>query len=314
MISLFRFTLLFSLIALLFGCEKEFTPPDVEPEPQIVVEGYVEAAGDQSSPPYVILTRTLPFFSTLDSSQFADFYVHDAVVTVDDGDQIVALTEICLADLSPAQLALAEGFLGGNIDSRANSFCVYLDPGLQMFGQEGRSYDLRVEVENEVLTASTTIPAHVPLDSLYFVEPPGEDTRPDLAQMQVGITDPPGRNFYRYFVGINGGSFRRDDFSVLEDAFFDDRAIVFPLNRPLPDTSDFDLSTFGLFTIGDTAKVKWVTFDEASFNFWNTIEFASANQGPFSNYTIIDSNVEGGLGIWSGRSASYYESIVELKE
>lgn len=299
------------LLLLAWSCEEEFIPPDVDSEPQIVVEGYVEASGDQSAPPYVILTRTLPFFRDLDSSQFADFFVHDAEVTVDDGTSLVSLVELCLNDLSPEQIALAQSFLGENVNVVNANFCVYLDPTLSMFGEEGRTYDLSIRAEGKELRATTTIPVHAPLDSVFFAEPPGTLDRPDLKQMQIVLNDPPGPNFYRYFVSVNRGGFRRDDFSVLDDPFFDNREVTIPLNQPLADTANFDLATFGLFTVGDTATLKWVTFGEPSFNFWNTIEFAAANQGPFSNYTIIETNVEGGLGIWSGQSASYYERIVE---
>lgn len=305
---------LFLLIlgGLLSGCEEEFTPPDVETSPQIVVEGYIEASGENSAPPYVILTRTLPFFRNLSSDEFADFFVHDAVVTVDDGDQQAVLTEICLADLTPEQQVLAEAFLGTNIDAVSPNFCVYLDVFSGMRGEVGKTYALSVSTPaGDELTATTTIPEHVALDSVYFAMPPGEPTRPELRQLQAILSDPAGPNFYRYFVQVNSGGFRRDDFSVLDDRFFDGGSFVLPLNQPLPDSADFDLSTFGLFTQGDTIELKWINFEKEVFDFWNTIEFAAANQGPFSNYTIIDTNVEGGLGIWAGQSASFYRRVVE---
>lgn len=299
------------LLLAMSSCEEEFTPPNVESEPQIVVEGYIEAAGDQSAPPYVLLTRTLPFFTTLDSSEFGDFFVHDAQITVDDGTNQVNLTELCLNDLTPEQIAIAENFLGTNVELVNSNFCVYLDLSFSMFGEEGKTYELNILAEGKELSATTSIPAHTPLDSVFFIEPPGTLDREDLKQMQAKMTDPEGPNYYRYFVQLNNNGFRRDDFSVIDDPFFDGREISFPLNNPRVDSVEFDLATAGLFTVGDTVNLKWVAFNKASFDFWNTIEFAAANQGPFSNYTIIDTNIEGGLGIWSGQSASYYERIVE---
>lgn len=306
----FNLFILLFMVGVFTACEDEFVPDEVRANPQIVVEGYVEAAGENSAPPYVILTRNLPFFQRIDSSEFADFYVHDAQVSIDDGSQIIELTEVCLNSLTPEQVALAEAFLGTNLALVPSSFCVYLDAQFRMVGEAGKTYDLRIEAGDELLTASTTVPEIIALDSIWFDVPPGEDTRDSLAQMKVQLTDPPGPNFYRYFVNANGTGFRRDDFSVLEDDFFDDREIVFPLNKPAVDSVEFDLSTFGLFTRGDEITLKWMTIDEDVFNFWNTIEFASANQGPFSNYTIIDTNIEGGLGIWAGQAASYTDHIV----
>ncbi|NJO87495.1 MAG: DUF4249 family protein [Lewinella sp.] len=144
------------VVGLAFGCEREFTPPLINTEAQIVVEGYVEAAGENSAPPYVILTRSLPFFRQLDSAEFNDFFVHDAFVTVNDGEQTVTLIELCLSRLTPEQLALAEDFLGTNISQVSSNFCVYLDPSLSMLGEAGKTYELRIEVEGKLLTASST--------------------------------------------------------------------------------------------------------------------------------------------------------------
>ena len=63
--------------------------------------------------------------------------------------------------------------------------------------------------------------------------------------------------------------------------------------------------------VGDSVLIKWTTIDEAHFDFWNTLEFSNANQGPFSSYTRLQSNINGGLGIWGGYSVSYYSRTVE---
>ncbi|NJO87494.1 MAG: hypothetical protein HC821_05965 [Lewinella sp.] len=128
--------------------------------------------------------------------------------------------------------------------------------------------------------------------------------------MRAQISDPPGPNFYRYFVNTNSNGMRRDAFSVLEDPFFDGRQVTFPLNRPANDGEEFDLATFGLFNRADSVTLKWVNFGRREFDFWNTLEFSAANQGPFSSGTIVSSNINGGLGVWCAQSASYYELVV----
>ncbi|MEM7574332.1 MAG: DUF4249 domain-containing protein [Bacteroidota bacterium] len=303
------FLQLLALIVLVFSCQEEFIPATVAGPHPLVVEGYIEAAGERSSPPYVFLTRSFPFFSQISGEEFDDFYVHDAEITVSDGEEEYLLTELCFNDLTPDQREIAANFLGRNLDSLGINLCVYLDLSLSLFGEEGKTYTLSVEAEGETLTAVTTIPEQVSLDSVYFVEPPGEP-RDTLAQLRVILDDPPEDNWYRYFVRVGDDAFRRDNFSVFDDRLFADERLEFPLNRPLAPGESFDLSTFGLFRRGTDMSLKFLFIDEAHHRFWETIEFAASNQGPFSNYTRIATNIEGGLGIWGGIAASYYERRV----
>ena len=293
------------------SCEEPFTPAGVDAPPQIVVEGYIEA-GQRATPPYVILTRSVPFFSQFSAEDLENTFVHDAVVQVSDGERTVSLTEVCLNDLSEEQKQLAGELFGFEPDSLGFNFCVYIDLGFGIRGEEGRSYMLEVETDGQRLRATTTIPRHVGLERLQFRDPPGEpnDT---LAQLIASFTDPAGEtNFYRYQVQINNGGYISPIASVFDDRLTDGQRVEFPLFRPEQrGTQEIDLETLGLYKVGDTVTIKWISLDKAHFDFWNTLEFNAANQGPFSSYTLIDSNIEGGLGIWGGLSASYYELEVE---
>ena len=73
----------------------------------------------------------------------------------------------------------------------------------------------------------------------------------------------------------------------------------------------FDPITFGLYRIGDTAQVKWINIDKDYYDFFNTLEFNRANQGPFSSYTRIKTNIKGGLGIWGGSNVQIYTKKVK---
>jgi hypothetical protein len=305
--SYLRF-LLIPIVAflLLTACEEEFVPDVVVDPSQIVVEGYIEA-GERRTPPYIFLTRSLGFFSELSTDELENAYVHDAVITVTDGSETVRLREFCSDDIDPATRDFASVFLGVNVDSLPFDLCVYTDPTLSMLGQAGRTYDLRIEVEGATYTARTTIPEHIPLSDLRFVDPPGApiDT---LLELRVTLDDPAdNQDYYRYFTAVNNSGFIAPDASVVDDRLFNGQEFNFPLVRAPLSNEEFDLATFGLYRRGTTARIKWMCLDEGQFNFWNTLEFTVANQGPFSSYTRIDSNIEGGaLGIWGGFSASYY--------
>jgi hypothetical protein len=294
----------------MLSCEEEFIPEVVNTEDNIVVEGYIEG-GDQPSPPYVILTRSLPFFSELSTEQFNTLFIHDAEVRVSDGEQTVNLTEICLDEIPPEFKDQVGAFLGISLDSVAINLCVYVDLTFSMLGQEGKNYDLRIETADKILTATTRIPEAIPLDSLYFLPPPGKpnDT---LAQLRVFLDDPAATtDFYRYFTREGEEGLQRPFDSVTDDSFFDGQYFEFPLTKAEPFGGNFDQETFGLFRIGEDVTIKWMTIDEEQFNFWNTLEFSRTNQGPFSSYTRISHNINGGLGVWGGIAAKYYNLIVE---
>ena len=294
----------------LVSCETEYIPEPSGELPDYVVEGYIEA-GENPLPPYVLLTKTFEFYGQINTDQFNESFVHDADVRISDGDFEVTLQEVCYFDLdSSIREQIAEQF-GFNADSLEVNFCVYLDVLNQVQAQEGKTYDLKIRVGEDSIFASTKIPIHVPLDSLRFAAPPGEpnDT---LAQLLCAISDPPGeKDFYRYFVATNDGPLETGFSSVEEDLFFDGLSFEFQLFNPETESGDVEPAEFGLYFVGDTVTLKWANIDEGNFNFWNTLEYAKANQGPFSNYTRIQSNVQGALGVWGGYSISYYTLVVE---
>lgn len=306
-----QLTVLFLLFMLLGACEKAFVPDNADVAPQLVVEGYIEA-GERATPPYLILTRSVPFFTEFSTDDFNANFVSGASVRVSDGEDTVALSEICLDELNVQQKQLAASLLGRPLDSLGVNFCLYTDLSFSMLGEEGKVYKLWIEAEGQALYAMTSIPPHVPVTSFDFQEVPGEpvDT---LARLVGLISDPAAQtDFYRYQMGINGGPIISPAASVIDDRLFNGQTFEFPLFRPEPrGNPDFDIETFGLYTVGDSVEVKWMTIAEAQYDFWNTLEFNTANQGPFSSYTLVESNIQGGLGVWGGVSVSYYNLIVE---
>ncbi len=307
-----KYLILISLFGLfiLTSCEEEYIPVRSGDGPKYVVEGYIEA-GERPFPPYVILTRTLDFFSEIGPDEFTNSFVHDADVRVSDGSLEVTFIEVCFSELPPEIRNEVAAQFGFNGDSLQIDFCVYVDPLNQLNPQVGKTYDLKITTNGDLLTATTTIPEHVPLENIYFAPPPGEpnDT---LAALRASISDPAGvRNFYRYFGATNGSNYQTSFSSIVEDLFFDGKSFEFQLYNPATTRSDVEPDVFGLYIVGDTISIKWTTIDEAHFDFWNTLEFSNANQGPFSSYTRLQTNINGGLGIWGGYSVSYYERKVE---
>ena len=300
----------------LFACEKEFSPDLPTTTDDIVVEGYIEAAptGRQAVPAYVFLTKAIPFFKEIKS--FNGLYVNGAEVWVSDGKDSARLQEFCWKDLDSTTKKLAALNFGIDLDSvNANfNFCAYIDFTQRIKPKVGKTYFLRIKTaEGRVLTAQTTIPRLVPIDTAVFIKPPGTNQNDSMAQMRATIRDPQGADFYRYFTAVNGSSYIAARNSVTDDAFFDGIRTTFNLLNTQPRPKNDPDENFGLYRRGDTVSVKFCMIDKAHFDFWNTLEFNSNNGGPFSSYTKVKHNIVGGLGIWGGYAATYYDAIVPKK-
>ena len=311
--------LLLPFVLLWASCEEVFEPAEINAEVQIVVEGQIEAMDDSdlSLPPYVILTRTIPFHSEITTEEISELFVHDADVRVLDDNTEYELSEVCWEDVPPELRPTLIGLLPDNIDTIPVNACLYLDLSFTLQGEIGKTYDLIIETEDERLTSSTTIPPHTPFDSLHFIKAPGE-FGDDFYELRCFMSDPVElADFYRYFTSTNGEFLVAGFSSVVDDALFNGQSFEFPLARANPKfgTSDStiepgedppDPRILGLFNPGDEVIVKWTNIDEAHFMFWESLEFNIINQTPFGSYTRINSNIEGGVGIWGGYSGSYY--------
>ena len=303
------------LICCLFtaGCEEEFVPPASNADPELVVEGFIEA-GENALPTYVLISKTLPFFKELTAEDFNNAIVRNARVNIRSEGKEIELTELCLSELSPELREAVLETLGWDVSNLRIDICAYVDIDNDLPGEAGKDYELIIETEDgETLTAVTSIPRHVPLDSIWFEDPPGEPTD-TFVELWARIQDPGDRtDYYRYMGAENGEAIRAGFASVTDDAFFDGQEFDFTLSRPQQGDEEIDPEEFGLYRRGDTVDLKWCNIDEAHFRFWQSIEAASQNQGPFSSYTRVSGNINGGLGIWGGYSVSHYRRIVPYK-
>lgn len=306
-------TLAIPLIISFLSCEEEYIPEIANAEPEIVVEGYIEA-GPNAVPPYILLTRSTSFFSTIGADQISNLFVHDANIRITNETDTIVLQELCLSSLDEFQQQLAADLLGlGDIDSIGIDICAYIEPSFApQVGEAGKTYDLSIEVDGKTITASTTIPLIVPLDSMRYVSHPNPDND-TLVELRSFVNDPGSTvDFYRYFTQRNSEPTFTAPNSVIDDVLFNGQIFEIPLARgQVVNTSeDFDPDTFGYFWRGDTITVKWCVIDQAHYDFWSTLEFNSGSEGPFASFTRVQSNINGGLGIWGGYAASYHTLIV----
>ncbi len=310
-----KYLILLPIIALILtNCEREVDIDLPDPVEKIVVEGSIE----NNSPPLVILNRNLPYFGTITYQMYQDNFVHDAVVTVSDGETSITLSEICWSDLSDAEKALFGGFAGTALPDSLDSdfdFCLYTNFPPTMLGQFGKKYTLHIQTtDGQEASALTSIPMPAPLDSFWLkMHNSGKAEYDSLRRLFVQLKDPDTLgNYYRYFIKINDGAFVAPTGSVYDDLVINGAEFFFPLDRPVPAGEQPSFETFGYFTLGDTVTVKWVTIDRATYDFWNTLEFVRNSAGPFGGPTKVVYNIEGEnfIGIWGGSGVSNLQEII----
>lgn len=299
---------LISTIIFTGGCETPYEPDTSAYPVEYVVEGFIEL-GNDAVPTYVFLSRTLPFFDRIDEQALAEAYVRDATITVrKEGGNDVLLTEVCLDELDPAIAEIIRDAL--LVNNVFVNFCIYIDLFDEIVKEPNARYDLRIEIDEEVLTASTTVPDTVSVNRLYHERPAG-NIADSLYDFGIEISDPGDQvNYYRYLTGVNSRPLYSNNGSVFDDVFFNGKTLSFPLPRPIYPDEEVELDSVGLFRAGDTVQLKWMTIDRDHYEFWSSLEFDSNNGGPFASYTRANSNVNGGLGFWGGYGAFYYEYII----
>lgn len=319
-----RFLIAITLLLLLLSCEKEFTPQSAYKGPQLVVEGYIEA-GQNPLPPYVLLTKSTEYSNLLGTDALSDLFVNDARVRISDGVDTVTLQEYCISDLQILPPALRDAVLQAlglpSFDPDTNiDICVYTDLIGLIFGglniREGGRYDLIVEAEGfGVVTATTTIPDLVNVDSLTYVDHPNYPANDSLVEVVAHFTDPIGPDFYRVFTKRNDEPFypatsKATSGSATDDRLFEGRSFSFEIVRGQDQFGESSFETFGYFWRGDTVTFRGCNVDYEHFRFWQTIEYNSNSQGPFGTYTRVESNIKGGLGVWGGQVCRDYTIII----
>lgn len=304
---------------LLTACETDITLDFPEPDPKIVVEGYIE----NDLPPFVSLTKTIPFYGEINFNSMNDYLVNGAFVEVSNGETSVALIEFCLDDLPEELKPLLAELLGIANDSTTGEYaynaCLYTVPDIlsgspAFVGEAGKTYSLLIISGEDTLTSSTKIPDLIYVDSIYYRPASEQDPENDsLVRVYGMLTDPAVLgNYYRIFTSRNHNGYYPDFNSVVDDLFFNGQTFEFPVTRALAPGEPFDQNTYGYFWKGDTVGLRWTTIDFFSYDFWRTLEADNGSDGPFTSVTIAATNINGGLGIWCGYGAVYYELIVPL--
>ncbi len=221
-----QFLLLPLLMLALSACEKVVEIDLNDADPQIVVEAIVRSEmGDN----YVTLIRSASIYedNTFDN-------ISGANVTIVDPTGVSHL----LAETTPG---------------RYNGSSIAGTPG---------TYSLIIEVEGKSISAITTMPEAVALDTVLVRESGGFGPSETFV-LEAGFTDPADvRNYYRFRIFKNGV---QDDGWLL----YDDDII---------DGNDVELPLFpNQFDLGDTTRLEMLSIDEESLRYYEALENGQGN-------------------------------------
>jgi hypothetical protein len=264
---------------LILACEKELDLNLPVTPSKLVVEGWIEN-GMRAE---IILSHSMPYFSSIDSTTFDEFRATTAKITMvcDQEEEILTLR------------------------SNQSYFPPYIYRS-DRTGETGRTYSIEVILNRDTVTATTTIPEPVPLDSVWFEKDAGMETK---GRLWVRLSDNPNQqNFYRllYKRKNKDDRFLATNFSTFNDKMINGKTVEMGFLRGI--SSMIALEEEYYFETGDTISVKFCTIDSEQFDFWNVFQgnvISSANPLATSN-NQLKSNVKGGLGIWTGYGAMYY--------
>jgi hypothetical protein len=271
-------------IFLFNSCEKEITIKLPDVPKKLVVEGWIENGKNA----VVIVTRSSPYFDSINFQTILASIVSNADVYVSDG----VTTEKLQYTADPLL------------------FPPFYYKGSTIIGEIGKTYTLSIDVDGQNYKASTTIQETAKWDSIWFALNPDSDSIGNI--YATAQEDGSKYNYYRAYTRI---LHLDTDFvpilgSVWDDKFFNGQKFTAQLYHgiasnivaPNPDNSR------GLgYKLGDTVLTRLSTMDYESFKFWKAAEseiFAGGN--PFSSTTTVPTNISNGaLGCWTGYGSTY---------
>ena len=280
--------MLFCIQLLVFftSCKKELPIDAAVIAQQLVVEGYIE----QGRYPRVYLTKTSPYFQTIDSAAMWKLLGSVGKVTVATASDTEVLT----------------------LRSNFKQFPPFYFEGTEIKGKVGEEYHLKVELHGKVYTATTTITPPVPLSHLEIKTNPID---PSKKYFLIRFLDPPlQKNYYKIYlkrIGIDQ-DFMPSYLSTFTDFQNDGQENRFEVLKGYSPLVDKEVNRY--FKKGDSVLLKFCTINEQQFEYWKKIEsLLTISSNPFGLSTAdAPSMIDGGaLGIWSGQGANYYNIKVK---
>jgi hypothetical protein len=294
--AIFKFSNFLILSFLFPACEKDINIKLDPTTTNLVVNASIE----NGNYPLVTLSRSLDYFNKIDPHILSASFIHNAQVTMSNGQVTAQLKEDSIPSGTPG------------LEIYFYTFKI-TDTGTQFKGAFNTTYNLQILVDNKTYSATTTIPPLDKLiDSLWWTPAP-DSADSGLVNIKAMITDPPGLgNYTRYYTSVNGGLFFPGLNSVFDDQITDGTTYTVTVPQGVNRNIPIDFNTYGFFNKGDSVIVKMANIDKGTYDFWRTMEYNYQSVGnPFSTPTEVISNVSNGaLGYFGGYAAQYKPLII----
>jgi len=321
-----KYLLLISII--LFSCQEEITLDLPKADDKLVIEGSIE----NGFPPYIIITKNGGYFDPIDSETFDNLFVNDiesVEIWYNDNDGVkldsVILEQITFYDSLPP--------IYTDIDHVQAQFTSPQDRLPYDFSKSGRTYYLEIKWNNQVISSSTTIPEVTPLDCLWVEK--SENSKEEYEyDIRALYSDPADQDnnillkskriqHFEYKDSLECQAKNRPDNSLkLIDAGSDIliNGESFETYFPRPKDNGFPTGNYNSYHTeicddGDTlvfkedlVLIKYCQIDEPSLKFWRgLIRQVGTNGNPFSEPMNLVSNINNGLGVFTGYGSAYYK-------
>jgi hypothetical protein len=291
------------VISLLLSCEKDVDiklPPGQE---KIVIEGGIES----SLPPFVLISKSIGYFATIDLNTLQNSFIHDAEVYVSDDNKTVRLKEYSVDTGTNGNL-----FYYYSLIDLANPVLPPADS--LILGQLEKTYKLTVKYNGQTYEAYTKIPTPTPLDSVKTKQPNRPEADPNSRVLDIYFRDPDtAGNFLRYYTSLNNGPYTAGLNSVFNDEIINGKEFNTELSLGEPRSVEKPFDSLGVCYPGDTVVLKWTAIDRQVYDFWSTYEYALGTLGsPFATPIQVKTNISNGaLGVWAGYGSIYKTIVAE---
>ncbi|MEN9699920.1 MAG: hypothetical protein RLZZ301_1118 [Bacteroidota bacterium] len=262
---------------------------------QLVVDGSIETG----MPAIVLLSRSNNVYDATNYQAYLNSFVDDAVVVLSNGSQTDTLQKICTDALPPGLETYAAALFGLPVEIITTlHLCAYVS--MNMVGEVGKTYSLKIEHQGKTYQASSTIAQPVALDSLYW-KPEGNFT--DRGYSWAKLSDPANTtDAYCWQVKyLSEPGFSKTFNPYFNDNFFNGLTFEFAYENPMSFKDTTAQNPYrGYFKQHDTLVVKFSRIGKKEYNFFEKKYNQLYSGGsPFAVPTNIPTNITGGaLGVW----------------